>query len=326
MSGKRGWIRTPQELKKHLVSDPELVNNKGTYMNLMKQTNKIAKHAKGISITSQRQYYNHFDQFCRFIADNYNLKNIKNIQDKHLAAFVQERQNEAKSAASIKQDLAAVRYYHDQIPNTKYFLSDNKTLGKKFEGFSLEKRQFGGINRRATEFEYKSLLNIANQRNQPQIAQIIQLAREQGLRVHEIVRLNRADAEKAFRENQLTVKGKGGLIRTIPLHEKSKEVLKAAMSHVNRGDKLFVKRDEKAHTVIQRTKDFIRYHRSKVHDPANNRLPGVHITMHSFRHAYAKEQYDRFIALGMQVKDARLAVSKLIGHSREDVTKIYLGE
>lgn len=326
MNGKRGWIKTNEELKAHLKNSPEIVENKGTYLNLMIQTNKIAKHAKGISITSQRQYYNHFDQFCRFVADNYSLKSLRNIQDKHLVAFVEERQNEAKSASSVKQDLAAIRYFHDQIPNTRHFLSDNKTLTMKFSGFSLERRQFGGVNRRATDFEYQSLVGVAKQLNQPKIATVIQLAREQGLRVHEITRLNRSDAEKAIRNNVLTVKGKGGLVREVPLKEQTKEILKEAMATVSRGERLFVSRDEKTHTVIQRIKDFVRNHRDKVYDPLNNRPPGIEVTMHGFRHAYAKEEYDRFITKGLKERDARLETSKLIGHSRDDVTKIYLGE
>jgi len=53
---------------------------------------------------------------------------------------------------------------------------------------------------------------------------------------------------------------------------------------------------------------------------------GVHITCHSFRHAYAKEEYDHRIAVGMTEKEARYEVSELIGHSRDDITRIYLVE
>jgi len=48
--------------------------------------------------------------------------------------------------------------------------------------------------------------------------------------------------------------------------------------------------------------------------------------MHSFRHAYAKEQYDSFILQGYSEDAARLKVAQLIGHNRQDVTKIYLAE
>lgn len=174
--------------------------------------------------------------------------------------------------------------------------------------------------------EYQGLLNIARNSKNPETADIIFLAREQGLRIHEVVRLGHSDAEKAIREDFLTVKGKGGLIRSIPLREQSRTVLQDAMKRVGRGHKLFVGDDEKAHQVIQRVQDFVRNNRQKVLDPANTRPQGVEITMHSFRHAYAKEQYDRFIQYGMSEKQARFEVSKLIGHSREDVTRIYLAE
>ena len=48
--------------------------------------------------------------------------------------------------------------------------------------------------------------------------------------------------------------------------------------------------------------------------------------MHSFRHAYAKHHYDNFIAIGYSEEEARLKVSRLIGHNREDVTNIYLAQ
>ena len=64
----------------------------------------------------------------------------------------------------------------------------------------------------------------------------------------------------------------------------------------------------------------------KVLDPCYGRPNGVHITCHSFRHAYAKEEYDYRIVTGMTEKEARYGVSELIGHSSDDVTRIYLGE
>lgn len=179
---KRGWIKTPDQVKQFAEKNMD-ISNKGAYRNLMNQLNKSAKHSKGTGISTQRQYYNHADQFCRFVADNYNLKNLANIQDKHIVAYVVERQSEGKSAASVKQDLAAVRYFHDQMPQTRYYLSDNKTLAEKYPEFSLERRSFGGVNRRATDMEYRGLVKLAATSQNPETAQIIQLAREQGLRL-----------------------------------------------------------------------------------------------------------------------------------------------
>ena len=45
------------------------------------------------------------------------------------------------------------------------------------------------------------------------------LARYAGLRIHECFRMDTAAAEQALRENAVTVKGKGGKIRTVPINE-----------------------------------------------------------------------------------------------------------
>lgn len=270
--GNRGWIKTEKELQ-IAAKENEDILNKGTYLNLMSQLNKIAKHAKGISVhKSLPQYYNHVDLFCRFLADNFNLKTLANIQNKHLVEYVIERQNEMKSAATIKNDLAAIRYFHNHIPQARYYLSSNQGLSKKFSEFILERRQFGGVDRRPTHIEYKALVELAKQSKNPVMASIIILAREVGLRVHEAIRLSRTDVEIAFREGFLTVKGKGGLIREVPLNDVAKNTLEEAIKNIPRGHKLFVPPSQKAHQVIQQIQDFIKNNRYKVIDLFNTRL------------------------------------------------------
>ncbi len=266
------------------------------------------------------------DLFCRFLADNFNLKTLANIQNKHLVEYVIERQSEGKSASTIKNDLAAIRYFHDQIPQTRYVLSSNQVLSETYINFNLERRCFGRIDRRPTDLEYRALINLAKQTRNPEMGLIIILGREMGLRIHEVVRLNRSDVERAFRENVLTVKGKGGLIRKVPLNDVAITTLESAIQNISRGQKIFVPPSQKAHQVIQRVQDFIKNNRHKIIDQLNSRPKGIEITMHSFRHAYAKEQYDSFILQGYSEDAARLEVAQLIGHNRQDVTKIYLAE
>lgn len=320
---KKGFIKDERELIR-MANEDESIINKGAYKNLMLQVNKLAKHSKGVSQTSQRQYYNHMDQFMRYIADEYGVQNVKNISGKHLASYIQERQSEGKSAGTVKNDLAAVRYYHNQMDKTRYFLPDNKELKEKHD-VSLERRMFGGVNRRWNEIEYAAMLNHAVAVNRPEIAQMMNLGREQGLRLHEVVRLNRSDLEKAMRTDLLTVKGKGGLIRDVPLKSHMKDLVKALVNATERGNKVFVPQDKKAHQVIQSVKDFIRNNRDRI-SCCNERDPDVKMTFHGLRHGYAYQEYTNFINQGLSETDARLAVSKLIGHSREDVTRIYLGE
>ena len=48
------------------------------------------------------------------------------------------------------------------------------------------------------------------------------------------------------------------------------------------------------------------------------------LTFDSLRHTYAAEKYQDFITTGKTPYEARKAVSKLLGHGRDDVTNIYL--
>ena len=45
------------------------------------------------------------------------------------------------------------------------------------------------------------------------------LGRYAGFRIHECFRMDTAAAEQALRENALTVKGKGGKVRTVPIED-----------------------------------------------------------------------------------------------------------
>ena len=103
------------------------------------------------------------------------------------------------------------------------------------------------------------------------------------------------------------------------------DLLKAAAANVPKDGKLFVPADRKTHEVIQSVQSFILNHRAKVTEP-DVRTKGVQMTFHGLRHKYAYERYQEFIAQGYKPATARYKVSELIGHSRDDVTRIYLAE
>lgn len=324
MIGKRGWIKTDEEVREFAEHDDEIMN-KGAYLNLMLQLNRLAKHAKGLSIESQSQYYNHMDQVMRFLANEYNVQNLANISGRHVADYVEERQNEGKSASTVKGDLCAIRFFHDQYGGqTRHRLPDNKQLQRKF-GVSLERRSFGGVNRRWTWEEVHKMIDLALHRGRHDISQMTQLGVGLGLRIHEVVRLDRTQVERALRDEFLHVKGKGGLERDVPLRANIPLLLKSIMAPVPRGSKLFVPDGRKAHEIIQSVKSFIIHHRDKIEDPTA-RTQGVNMTFHGLRHLYAFERYQELLKEGYTPVAARLKVALLIGHSREDVTRIYLAE
>ena len=62
-----------------------------------------------------------------------------------------------------------------------------------------------------------------------------------GLRIHECFRIDTAAAERALRENALTVKGKGGKVRIVPIEDKRiLMMLRKLLARTERGHKLLV--------------------------------------------------------------------------------------
>ena len=120
---------------------------------------------------------------------------------------------QGKSASTIKTDLSAIRFFHDKMSHPKYTLPDNDALGVE-----LERRRFGQQDRTWTKAEFGKLLGCAMAEGGEDYILALYLARYAGLRIHECFRMDTA-AEHALRENALTVKGKGGKIRTVPIED-----------------------------------------------------------------------------------------------------------
>ncbi len=123
-----------------------------------------------------------------------------------------------------------------------------------------------------------------------------------------------------MKENVLTVKGKGGLVRTVPLNDLLVKRLQLHLETTPRGHKLFVADNEYTHEAIKRFQAFIYLQRQSVQNPDSTRP----MTFHGLRHTKAAEWYQEFIQEGKSLYEARKAVSRLLGHGRNDVPRIYL--
>ena len=213
------------------------------------------------------------------------------------------------AASTVKTELAAIRFFHDNMPYTRNELPSNKRL-------QLAKRSFGGVDRTWTNREFNIIVGIAIENNHNDFVSIMTLARYAGLRLEECFRIDTNDAKRALEEGRLYVKGKGGLTRYVPINESISIILRNTLRTTPIGQKLFVRPSDKTHLAMKRLQCFIAYHRKSFTDRR--------ITFHGLRHTYAHEQYDKFIQQGYSDYKARKNVSELLGHHRDDVTRIYL--
>lgn len=231
-----------------------------TYKNLMSQAEKLRRHNRQLAYKSRERYFDAYTRFLRYLAYEYHTQKISNISGKHLEAYVRYMQNKSLAAATIKTELAAIRFWHDQIPNPRFKLPSN-------ESFDLERRKFGDVDRTWSRDEYKGLVRIALEAGRDDYAACIILAWELGLRVHEIMRIDTAIARDTIKNSVLTIKGKGGKVRRIPTNEKKAiDELRRFLGSVPAGEKLFVPKGKDTHIAIKELPNFIWKHRAAVQE------------------------------------------------------------
>lgn len=291
--------------------------NEGVYHALLAQLDKLARHNRQGSFRTRQRYYEAMQRFCKFLADAFHLQKLANISGKHLVAYVHYLQEHGKSASTVKTDLAAIRFWHDKLGNAKYKLPANADLSSQAP---LERRRIGGTDRHWTPEQFAAFAATCRGAGRGDYADIATLTYYVGLRIHEVCRLDTAAVEAWERTGVLTVKGKGGRVRSVPVEAgAAKQALRDRRAAVQRGHKLFVPDDMATDVYIRTFQEFLRKHRP---DPGTNPKP---LTHHGMRHSYAVRQYRAAVDGGATEYRAKLKVSKLLGHGRADVTDVYLG-
>lgn len=286
------------------------------YLALVAQLDKLARHNRQGSFQTKRRYYEAMQRFCRYLAEEYHLQKLSNISGKHFVAYVEHLQNSGKSASTIKTDLAAIRFFHDKMERAKYRLPDNDALG-----VALERRRFGSVDRTWSAVEFNRMIGKAVEAARDDIACALYLGRFAGLRIHEAMRIDTATAEQALREGIITIKGKGGKIRTVHIEdERVRVALETMLDRTGRGHKLFVPDGVPTDRAINRVQLFILKNRDDIADEGRE----ANLTFHGLRHSYAADKYRTLTEKGVSALDAHFTVSRLLGHERADVTNIYL--
>lgn len=178
---------------------------KTTFINLAAQAEKFRRHNRQGSYKTKERYYEAFLRFLRFTAERFHLEKLANLSGKHLAAYVADMQRRRLSPATIKTELSAIRFWHDQIPNARYALPDNREL-------ELERRVFGKQDRTWSYREFNWMIGECWKAERPDFEVCIVIGRYAGLRIHEVMRMDTAIARAALQDGFLTIKGKGGKV------------------------------------------------------------------------------------------------------------------
>ena len=301
-----------------------------------RQMEKIFKHTRSGSFGTRSRYKSSCKGFVRFLHNEFKVKNLRNLHDKHIVRYIQHRQvvNQV-SAKTLKNDIAAIRYMHDQVPRVKHDLSDNKAIQERY-GVYLDKTPVVNGNRGWTQEEYNNMQALAETKGEDIVKDTTTLARTMGLRIAEATAVSRSQAEQALRTGiyRVLTEAKNGKHREVQLSQEAREVFQRRLQGTNRGYRLFVKSNEKVHEVINRIEKFVQNHRSAFEtkegiEQRTYERDGIictnNATFHGLRYNYIQDRVQEEIDKGYNKEQAAQIVTKEVGHERADVIKIYLG-
>lgn len=244
-----------------------------------------------------------------------NLK-IENLKPKHIHALVNHWQLENLSAGTVKNRMSDLRWVAEKLNIKSIIASDNSYYG-------IEKRVYVTNVSKSSTLDQDKLVSIKD----PYIRLSLKLQEQFGLRREESIKFNVSWADKGDRiilKNSWT---KGGKQREIIINnEIQREVLNEVQKLTRHGSLI-----PKDLTYIQQLKRF-EDHTSKA---------GID-KAHGLRHAYAQRRYfdltghlapadggktSKELTADEKAIDlqARLIISKELGHEREQITAVYLG-
>jgi hypothetical protein len=246
----------------------------------------------------------------------YRNLHASSLKPKHVEALIAAWQEKELSAGTIKNRMADLRWWAEKTGRQSVLAADNAHYG-------IAQRVFVTNHTKAVELPTDALEQVAD----AHVAMSLRLQAAFGLRREEAIKFIPTYADRG---DHLALKPswcKGGRAREIPIHtDQQRDLLNQARALAGTGSLIPPER-----TYIQQRRVYERH-------CARAGLS----KLHGLRHAYAQARYDELCGwaapacggptsreLSPEQKavdlQARLTVSRELGHEREQITAVYLG-
>jgi len=238
------------------------------------------------------------------------------LKPKHVEALVERWKAESLSAGTIKNRMTELRWWAEKIAKQNVIAKDNDQYG-------IPQRKYVTNVSQSRELTNGDLARITD----PYTQLSLKLQAAFGLRREESIKIR---PESADRGDWLVLAPswtKGGRAREIPIrNEQQRQVLEEARQLAGRGSLI-----PKASTYVQQLQRF----------KSQCMAAGIQ-HVHGHRHQYAQERYRELTGSACPAqggptsrqltpeqkaidRESRLRISAELGHSREQITAIYLG-
>ncbi|WP_187291198.1 tyrosine-type recombinase/integrase [Clostridium sp. K25] len=313
--------------------------------------NKLFRNNNQKSIKTRYRYLAAQERFCKWLAQNTNIKKIKNVKARHFIKYVKYLQENNLSPKMIKAELSGVRHFH-VLTGSKETLPVNSRLNIPKVVTN------GGVDRSWSQKEVRDAIALAQKMGRIDVIMAIKICYSFGTRIEEVITLNTKQITNAIKNLQLDLENtKGHRPRGVNVGTESKyknmqiRALKYASEHALSRDKVFIKLGKQTHTIIKSVQNWVNNNRSKFQENnvrinRDNKLemerPKANLTMHGLRHSYANNLYKEILKEKLLEhsksqekqferertreieKETRLEVSNSLGHGRDQITSTYI--
>lgn len=307
------------------------------FIMLQGQIDKAYKD-KQKSYRTEAIYKDSMGEFAKYLATETQINKIENFKAKHVISFVAEMQQNGLSPATQKNYMAAIRDFADRVGIDQRTIPTNQRLG-------IDKRVFGNVDRTWTDREFTDFKEVAREYDRklgegPRMQLVLDIARNFGCRLEGILNLDIRAINNALTTGELCTKEKNGKINIKPVERlEQREILEKikALGLENKQNKILIKDNFKQ--TYKEVQNFIYNNRRNIQNEdriksadaramytEDGKLYKANLTLHGLRHTYLQEQREHYMQNGDTPKKADLKVSRLAGHNREEVTKIYLAK
>jgi len=240
----------------------------------------------------------------------------KSLKPKHVDALVSFWKDQGIGVGTLKNRLSVLRWWARKVNKPSLIASDNSVYG-------IDKRQYFAKESKAQDLNESKLSRISD----PYVRLSIRLQAAFGLRREEAIKFSPGYAIKGDHIRLKSSWTKGGRARIVPIRTDDQRRLLEEVRNLAKGGAL-----------IPPDRNYVeqlhRYERQL-------RIAGRE-KLHGLRHAYAQRRYEQLTgwkapAAGGPAakslnddqraldKGARLTISRELGHSREQISAVYLG-
>ena len=238
------------------------------------------------------------------------------LKPKHVDALLAHWQDQGISVGTLKNRLSALRWWAKKVNKPSIIAKDNSVYG-------IGRREYVAKESKAQDLDDKKLSEISD----PFVRLSVRLQAAFGLRREEAIKFK---PKYAVQNDHIKLKSswtKGGRARTVPITNAEQRRLLEDIKALAGGGALIPPH-------LNYVKQLHRYEKQSAKAGLSH--------LHGLRHGYAQRRYFELtervcpVAGGLPSKElnpeqraldqkARVAISSELGHTREDITAVYLG-